>query len=150
MTDTRELILERLRVLFATLPGVGDEHSFRNRLRIPDEMLPAIAILDGDDTPDDSGYGRGRPANGPIICTMQPEVYFFLATNKPTNVGTDLNAMRLRMIQLVLNDETLLGLCKDRDIRYLGFSTGLGIGRSLEGEGAIAFAFVYVLRPKSL
>lgn len=147
MTDTRELILSRLEALFvAQLPGVN---IYRNRLRIPDEKLPAVAILDGDETPDDSGYGRGRPANAPVIVSMRPEIYAF--TNAVGDeVGPALNGLRKGIIKATLNDNVLLGLCKDRDIRYEGFSTGLAQGRSLDGEMAIAFAFVYVLRPASL
>lgn len=146
-TDNREAILARLEVLFTdSFTGV---HVFRNRLRIPDEKLPAISILDGDETPDDSGYGRGRPGNAPIIVTMRPEIYAF--TNaEDDKVGPALNTLRKGILKAVLNDNVLLGLCKDRDVRYEGFSTGLAQGRSLDGEMAIAFAFVYVLRPASL
>jgi hypothetical protein len=146
-TDNRELILARVEALLKTaMPGV---HVYRNRLRIPDEKLPAVAILDGDEMPDDSGYGRGRPANAPIVVTMRPEIYAF--TNEPDDkVGPALNVLRKAVMKAILNDATLLGLCKDKDVRYEGFSTGLAQGRSLEGEMAIAFAFVYVLRPASL
>jgi len=146
-TDNREAILDRLQALFeSALPGV---HVYRNRLRIPDEKLPAVSVLDGDETPDDSGYGRGRPANAPIVVTMRPEIYAF--TDAPDDkVGPALNVLRKGIIKAILNDVTLLGLCKDREVRYEGFSTGLAQGRSLDGEMAIAFAFTYVLRPASL
>lgn len=147
--DVREAILARLLVLFKAI--VGADKAFRNRLRIPDELLPAITVLDGDETPDDSSYGRGRPANGPLIVTMRPEIYAFTDSDQDDeSLGAGLNALRAQIMKAVLNDETLLGLCKDGDIRYEGFSTGLAQGRSLEGELGIAFAFVYVLRPKSL
>jgi hypothetical protein len=147
MIDTREQILSRLETIFATITPTVTVH--RNRLRIPDEQLPAVAMLDGDESPDDTGYGRGRPANGPIIVTMRPEIYAF-AGGKQDTVGTTLNTLRTAILGAVLNDETLLGLCKDGDVRYEGYSTGLAQGRSLEGELAIAFAFVYVLRPAAL
>lgn len=146
--DTREAILDRLLVLAKTCIA-NPKHVFRNRLRIPDELLPAISILDGDETPDDSGYGRGRPANAPIVVTMRPEIYGFVAGDEES-AGQDLNALRALLIKAILNDATLLGLCKDGDIRYEGFASGMANGRSLEGEMGLAFAFVYVLRPKSL
>ncbi len=145
--DPREQILSRLHDLAKAI--VGPKHAFRNRLRIPDELLPAIAIVDGDETPDDSGYGRGRSANGPIIVTMRPEIYGFVEGDEQT-AGAALNAQRAALMKAILNDATLLGLCKDGDIRYEGFSSGMANGRSLEGEMGLAFAFVYVLRPKSL
>lgn len=145
--DPREAILERLLAIFKTI--VPEEHAFRNRLNIPDELLPAIAILDGDEDPDQAAYERGRPANTPVYITMRPEIYAFTA-DRPAAVGSGLNAIRRAIVKAVMNDETLLGLCANGDIRYLGYSTGLANGRSLEGELGIAFAFVYVLRPKSL
>lgn len=145
--DTREAILSRLMYLFTQV--VGEGHAFRNRLRIPDELCPAIALLDGDEVPDDSGYGRGRPANGPLVMYMRPEIYGFIAS-ADADVGPNLNALRSQILSAVMNDSTLLGLCKDGDIRYEGFSSGLANGRSLEGEMGLALCFVYVLRPKAL
>ncbi len=143
--DVREDILARLLEIFAEI--VPPANAFRNRLRIPEEMLPALTVLDGDETPDDSAYGRGRPSSTPVLVTMEPEMYGFV---KGDDSGTQMNTMRKTLIGRILKDETLLGLCADDGIRYQGFSTGMALGRSLEGEFAISFAFVYVLRPKSL
>jgi hypothetical protein len=145
--DTREAILARLLVLFKGI--LGEKHAFRNRLNIPDELLPALSVLDGDESPDDSSYGRGRPANGPVVVTMRPEIYGFVAGDDD-DVGPALSALRADVLKAVLNDATLLGLCKDGDIRYEGFASGLANGRSLEGEMGLALAFVYVLRPSRL
>jgi hypothetical protein len=145
--DVREAILARLQVLFAGI--VGASHSFRNRLSIPDALLPAISVLDGDETPDDSGYGKGRPANGPIVMYLRPEIYGFV-DGEDSEVGPNVSALRASMLKAVLNDSTLLGLCLNGDIRYEGFSSGLANGRSLEGELGLALCFVYVLRPKTL
>jgi hypothetical protein len=146
--DAREAILARLLVLAKTC--IADpSHVFRNKLRIADELLPAISILDGDETPDDSSYGRGRPASTPVVVTMRPEIYGFVASDE-ASAGEELNAMRKALLKAILNDATLLGLCKDGDIRYEGFASGMANGRSLEGEMGLALAFVYVLRPKSL
>lgn len=149
LADTRELILARLIVLFKTIIA-NPKHVFRNRLRVADSQLPAICLLDGDEDPDPSSYGRGRPANTPLVVTMRPEIYAFCSGGTDDDPGPELNALRAAILKVVLNDATLLGLCKDKDIRFEGFSSGLGQGRSLEGEMAMAFAFVYVLRPASL
>lgn len=143
--DVREAILTRLAAILLTASG-GAHHFYRNTLRIQDERLPAIAMLDGDETPDDKAYGRGRPANTPVVVTMRPEIYLFVGADNP---GPALNAKRLVVLQAVMNDATLLSLCVNGDIRFEGFSTGLAQGRSMEGEGAIALAFIYVLRPKA-
>src|SRR5690349_14254137 len=111
--DTREQILARLLVLFKQI--VGPKHAFRNRLTIPDELLPALTVLDGDESVDDSSYGRGRRANGPLVMTMRPEIYGFVA-GKDDEVGPALNQLRSDVLRLVLNDGVLLGLCKDGDI----------------------------------
>lgn len=147
--DPREQILARLVVLAKGIGGMNPKHVFRNKLRIADELLPAISILDGDETPDDSSYGRGRSARGPIIMTMRPEIYGFVKGDEES-VGQDMNALRAALIKAITTDATLLGLCKDGDVRYEGFASGMANGRSMEGEMGLAFAFVYVLRPAAL
>lgn len=145
MSDNREAILARLQTLFeSSMPGVN---IFRNRLRIPDDKLPAVTILDGDETPGERK--PGRPANSPIIVYMRPEIYAFTDA-VDDKVGPALNTLRRAVIKAVMNDNVLLGLCKDGEVSYEGYSTGLAQGRSLEGEMAIAFSFTYVLRPASL
>lgn len=153
-SDVREAILSRLVVVCKTISGLKQLPNgkgpavFRNKLRIDDDHLPCIAILDGDETPDDSSYGRGRPANGPIVMTLRPEIYGFVADDD--DPGPELSSLRAAILKVVLNDATLLGLCKDGDIRFEGFSTSYANGRSLEGEMGLALAFVYVLRPSAL
>lgn len=152
LPDVREMILVRLHELAALI--VGDPaRAFRNRLRIPDELLkagPALSILDGDELPDDSAYGRGRPANTPVKVMMTPEIYGFCESTKEVDVGSVLNDLRRALIKAIMNDPTLINLCDNGDIRYTGFSTGLAAGRSLEGEMAVGFAFYYYLRPMGL
>lgn len=152
--DKRELILARLNTLFGTVEGVADAR--RNDLNIPEKKRPAVVTLDADESADDEvPDGRGRagpgpgPAGAPIIVTMTPEVYI-LTGGKAELVGTALNALRLRLIKAVLTDETLLGLVKDRDIRYMGFATGFAAGRSLEGEAGISFRFRYTINPTKI
>lgn len=148
--DRREAILVRIKEVLATY--VPTNHAFRNRLRIPDELLkegPVAVVLDGDETPDDTAYGRGRPATTPVIVTMTPEIYTFVADAADV-VGTSVNTLRGKIIKGVLTDETLVALCHNGDIRYQGFMTGFAFGRSLEGEAGLSFAFQYVLRPTQL
>lgn len=147
--DRRELILERLKAVYESVDGV--KKAYRNRLDIPESQLPALAILDADESNDDQvpdGIGR-RAGLAPIVVTMTPESYIIGAA-KSDKIGSDLNAFRIKLIKAVLGDETLLSLCKDGDIRYMGFATGLAAGRSMEGEAGISFQFRYVIRPSKL
>jgi hypothetical protein len=149
--NRRELILERLRTLFASVDGV--RAAYRNKIDAPEHLRPAIVILDADEDVDEEiGDGRGRPVGlAPVICSMSPEIYILAGpSTSGENVGSVLNALRSRLIRAVANDQTLLDLCKDGDIRYVGFATGLAVGRSMEGEAGISFAFRYMLRPDRL
>jgi hypothetical protein len=144
--DVREAILSRLITLARE---AGAWNVYRNRLRLPDEVLPAVAVLDGDEAPDESRVRTGRPANGPVIMVMRPEIYGFVQADED-ETGPALSAMRSALLKAIMNDNTLLGLVKDGEIRYEGFATSMANGRSLEGEMGLALAFVYVLRPAAL
>lgn len=147
--DRRELILDRLKTIYGTVDGI--KNSYRNRLDVPESQLPALTILDADELVEDQapdGIGR-RAGLAPIVVTMTPESYIIGAA-KSDKIGSDLNVFRIKLIKAVLGDETLLSLCKDGDIRYMGFATGLAAGRSMEGEAGISFQFRYVIRPSKL
>lgn len=149
--NRRELILDRLRTLFEGVDGV--RAAYRNKIDAPEHLRPAVVILDADEDVDEEiGDGRGRPVGlAPVICSMTPEVYILAGVSSQSeNVGSILNALRTRLIRAVANDQTLIDLCKDGDIRYLGFATGLAVGRSMEGEAGISFQFRYMLRPDRL
>lgn len=145
--DKRELILARLLEVAQTV--VEPNCAFRNQLDIPETRRPAIVILDADEQTDDSAFGRKRPCNGPLIVAAAPEI-FILAESKPANIGAVLNGLRRRFLKAVLHDESLVALCTDGDIRYEGFTTGLAVGRSMEGECGVNLTFRYTLRPDRL
>jgi len=145
--DKREAILARLVEVAKTL--TEPDCVFRNQTEIPESKRPAIVILDADETADEAAYGRGRPANAPNVILLQPEIFILLEA-APDKIGTELNGFRNRVLKAVLHDASLLALCKDGDIRYDGFATGLAVGRSMEGEGGIGLTFRYVLRPDKL
>lgn len=145
--DTREAILARLETVFVTLAGAG--HVFRNTTTVPETALPAIQFFDADEGTDESAYGRGRSAAGPVVVGMTPEIYVSLATEQET-VGTDINAWRAKVIKAVMTDPELQALCHNGDIRYAGCATALARGRDMVGECGLAFTFNYVLRPERL
>lgn len=143
----REAILARLAEVAATI--VEPNCVFRNQVEIPERRRPAIVILDADEEADQSAYGRGRPASAAAIVDLTPEL-FLLAEAIPAEIGSVLNGIRDAFLKAVLTDTSLIALCKDGDIRYGGFETGLGAGRSMEGEGKLFLTFRYVLRPAQL
>ncbi|WP_027521759.1 hypothetical protein [Bradyrhizobium sp. Ec3.3] len=147
--DRREQILARLLEVMKALAEAEGGHAFRNVAKVPESKLPAIRIFDGDETPDESAYGRGRPANSPVIVAAAPEIYITLATDTE-ELGTALNGWRAKVIKAALTDEALLALCHNGDVRYLGCSTAFGEGREMTGDLGLAFAFNYPLRPAQL
>ncbi|MET3995833.1 hypothetical protein ABID65_007505 [Bradyrhizobium sp. S3.9.2] len=147
--DRREQILARLLAVMTAVAEAEGGHAFRNEPKVPEAKLPAIRIYDGDETADESAYGRGRPASGPLIVAAMPEMYVTL-TADTEELGTALNGWRAKVIKAATTDEALLALCHNGDVRYLGCSTALGEGREMTGDLGIAFAFNYALRPAQL
>jgi hypothetical protein len=144
MTDRRELILSRLLAIATAIPGVNV--AARNRLSPDDTDLPAVTILEGDETAEETDP-EARPANAPRQVTMVPEIVIAIGDN-PETLGTSINAMRAALYKAITNDATLLGLVVNgRRIRYIGAGTELGYGRTMEGTMAMRFAFTYLLIP---
>lgn len=149
--DRREAILERLKAVMESVDGI--KHSFRNQITIPETRRPAALVLDADEVADESfspNLNRAA-ALAPILAIMTPEIFLLLGA-KAEDVGPALNTLRIKTIKAVLTDETLVNLCKDGDIRYLGFATGLSAqpGRSMEAEAGLQFAFRYMVYPSKL
>lgn len=146
MTDRREEILARLTTLLGTVEGVAGAK--RNTTEVPEKKRPFIIIYDGDEEArDEAEQGKGRSALKPTIMTMTPEVVVFDA-DKAVDVGTSLNALRAKVIKAVLSDATLTKLAMG--MRYQAISTGFALGRNIEGEGVMVFAFDYALIPQEL
>ena len=81
---------------------------------------------------------------------MSPEALILLG-GTPERVGTALNEMRAKFVKAVLTDAQLATLAGTNGrVRYVGCSTHLGHGRSMEGSMGVHFAFAYVLRPDQL
>ncbi|MCK1668624.1 hypothetical protein [Bradyrhizobium sp. 153] len=149
MTDPREKILARLFDVLTTAAEAAGGHAFRNVAKVPEHKMPAIRLFDGDEATDEAAFGRGRPASGPLIVAATPEIFVTLA-NDTEALGTEINTWRAKVIKAVLTDATLLELCHNGDVRYLGCSTALGEGREMTGDLGLAFALNYALRPAQL
>lgn len=145
--DKRETILARLLVVAESIVGAGK--AFRNTLQVPENVRPAILILDADEEADESGYDRGRPAFGPAIVMLSPEIHLLLGDDQE-DVGTALNALRAQVIKAIVTDASLVAACLKGDIRFQGFATGLSAGRLMEAQGLLSMGFRYMLRPDKL
>ena len=109
-----------------------------------------ISILDGDEKREDGDSGRGRPVSAPFRVYMHPEIHLFSPTTEDDPAGTALNDLRIRFLKAVLEDTALVALACDHDIRYEGFSTTFGEGRSMNGRGVIGLTIAYLFRPSAI
>jgi hypothetical protein len=146
--DKREAILARLVAIAGGLDGV--KAAVRNQDEVSERARPAIVVFDADEAADESAGERGRASPRPNVVEMSPETLILLGA-PPETVGTTLNAMRAKLIKAVLTDNDLAVLTGTNGrVRYVGCSTHLGHGRSMEGTMAVQFTFAYVLRPDQL
>ena len=146
--DKRELILQRLLEVAASVPGVAT--AVRNQDEISEHRRPAIAVFDSDEAVDETAERQDHPGRAPNLVVMTPEVLILLGAS-PESVGSSLNALRAKLVKAVLTDAQLIALTGTNGrVRYTGCSTHLGHGRSMEGFMGVQFAFAYVLRPEQL
>ena len=146
--DKREAILVRLVEIAASLSGI--KTAVRNQDEVSERARPAIAIFDADETADERANEQGHGGRAPNIIEMSPEALILLG-GTPENIGPALNEMRAKFIKAVLTDAQLATLAGTNGrVRYIGCSTHLGHGRSMEGSMGVHFAFAYVLRPDQL
>lgn len=147
--DRRETILSRVYTIIQTYSGIKP---FRNRTEFSAEFRPAIALLDGSETSNPSAHHRGRVIS-PVMVTMRPDIILVLANAKPSNenVGSTVNALRLRLIADIFGDTVLQeAVGPNGEIRFEGCETDLAKGRELIGELTMNFAFVYPLIPSEI
>jgi hypothetical protein len=146
--DKREAILQRIIEIAAAVPGVVTV--VRNQDELSEHSRPAIAVFDGDEAADERFDQPAHSGRAPNLIEMTPEVLILLGA-LPQRVGTALNELRAKLVKAVLMDAQLAALVGPNGrIRYLGCSTHLGQGRSMEGSLGVQFAFAYVLRPEQL
>jgi len=151
MTDIREDILARLLVVVATIPNIRSAQ--RNNVELPEDLLPAAIVFDGDEETQDASDLSMRPPNRPTMVHMTPEIIIGQQTDE---VGSDLTTLRRELLKRVLTDIELnqnivkTGRFGNGAIRYLGCQTDFGWMRSLYGALRAQFLFKYALRPDDL
>jgi hypothetical protein len=153
VNDRREAILAQLLAIATAVPGVVT--AARNRLSPTDQESPSIIIYDGDEQVSEETDRPGeikRPANKPRIVYMMPTVEVSLG-DTAADAGTSINAIRTYLFKAVIQDATLASLVVSdltsppmaRGIHYLGCTFGAGLGRSLQANMVLQFAFTYIL-----
>lgn len=147
MADVREQILERLFAVCGSIAGITT--ALRNQNSVSETLLPALIVFDADEIADENDP-KSRPANAPRRVTMTPEVRI-LRQSAPEAIGSDLNAIRAKLIKAVLTDSALLAFTAEgQGARYMGAASQLKSGRSMEGDMLCVFAFHYYLKPNDL
>lgn len=140
--DRRELCLSHLLSILGSVEGVSTV--LRNEKDISGSKRPGIILMDQDD--DTGDVPQGRPPSGPEMVSMTPEVRI-LVGGTSAEVGPALNAIRLKIIEVVKNDSqwpTIL--TTNGAVRFLGSGTELARGRNMSGEMVLSFMFTYPLR----
>ena len=146
--DKREQVLQRLLAVATGIAGV--KSAVRNQDELSEHKRPAIAVFDSDETIDETVVRSDHPGRAPELIVMAPEVLILLGST-PQTVGPMLNTLRASLIKAVLTDAQLIALTGPNGrVRYIGCSTHLGHGRSMEGSMAVHFSFAYVLRAEQL
>jgi hypothetical protein len=146
--DKREAILQRLLEIAAAVPGIVT--TVRNQDELSEHARPAIAVFDGDEAADERFDQPAHSGRAPNVIEMTPEVLILLGA-LPERVGAALNELRAKLVKAVLMDAQLAAVAGPNGrVRYVGCSTHLGQGRSMEGSMGVQFAFAYVLRPEQL
>jgi hypothetical protein len=150
--DRRERILTRVWDLLKTIPGMATH--VRNRGELPEELRPALVLLDADESVElTHTQARGQLRTPPMIVVMRPQIFITLKDREPKNegIGEELNRVRRLVLPILLptltGDDTLKTLVGANGfIRYEGLLTDMATGRSMRGELQFLFAFGYVLR----
>jgi hypothetical protein len=145
--DIREAILARLLEIVAGIPNI--RWAERNNVDWPDDQLPAVMILDGDEESLTSDIESSRQPDRPGLVQMTPEITFVEQANE---VGSDLSTLRREVLKLILRDSTILELIAfpTGNLRYLGCQTDLAWGRAKQGMLYVHFAIKYPLKIEEL
>lgn len=153
MTDRREIILQRLVTIIEGVQGIQAVE--RNFIRPDEDLLPAVVVFDGDEAiADIPNPERWKDPSAPQMMTMRPEIYVRTAFHH-SRVGTEMNILRARIHKALTADGQLtahVGAGRGGNGRIMleRVQTGLGVGRTMEGEMILHYAFTYILSPSEL
>ena len=163
MIDQRELIMQAIEALLASVPGIRGV--FRDRGELPEQdKTPGIVLLDGEEKIKTQLAGRNFTSMPVAVFTLLPQVFLVLTMrDDSTNVTlagadnpawTELSSFRAKIINAMLTDENLVALIGDNgSIEYRGFDSDMKTGSTMGVLGAhmqFYFAISYVLDPSDL
>ena len=152
MRDVAAEILARLFTILQGIDGVATKADgttpsvWRDRQGMPEEVLPAIVLLDGAERK--HTVTRGTGGRGPQEMILEPEIWVQLKqADNLENAGKDeeLKTFRQRVLKAIMNDATLAGIQGEgMDIDYRGYDTDMRIGSDIEGNMILNFGFSYL------
>lgn len=146
-TDRREQILARLLLIAKTVQGI--DNVYRNQSDISESVRPASRIFDGGETISDRLL-QPQPSRSGGLIVMQPVVTIELG-GKPDEIGTALNALRLKMVKAVLTDAPLAAIVgANGRINYTGCETNLVPSGTGGIDMLLNFAIAYPLIVREL
>lgn len=163
MIDMRETINLRVIALLNQVPGI--QGVFRDRGQLPPvDKTPGILYLDGTEKILTKLEGNNLTQMPAAVFTMYPQIFLVLTkrdnmTNETLNsednpVGPELSAFRIKIINAILQDDTLAALCTDNgSVFYVGHDTDMQTGKEMGTLGAMMqfhFEISYVLDPSDL
>lgn len=161
--DRRQEILDRLWAIFESFTfdlaggpngaiSIRLGNAVRNRSELQADKLPGIILLDADEVKDPrtlkAAPGMQQARMPAQLMRMTPEIYVVLDTRPigNMNVGKDLNAVRLAILNAIMADaqlQTIVG--PNGDIVYDGCVTDLARNRTMKGQLGISVTFCYPL-----
>ena len=145
MADKREEILARLAQLAGQVKDI--KTALRGVDTVAETSMPAMVVNGADESADESGYDRGRPAHSKTRVEMMPDIWIFRA-EKSANLETLLNESLAHFRKAVLTDAALIDILgTNGKIEYIGCKTGFKRGRQMDGTLRVDIRLVYVLDP---
>lgn len=163
MIDKRELIMLQLMSLLEQVEGIKGVYRDRGQLP-PTEKTPGVILLDGTERVQTQLADHNFTSMPPAVFAMRPQIFMVLTprddlTNTTLGgaaapIGPEIATFRMRILNAVLSDETLVALVGDNgSVIYEGMDTDMQTGSTMGELGAtIQFHFVisYVLDPSKL
>jgi hypothetical protein len=146
--DRRELILVRL---FEICQGFSTDvplrRIHRNRTNISGKAGPAIVLMDGiEDAVNEPTARRAGKVYASYNIAMLPKIQLF-DYGSHEEIGQKLNALRLKMIIRVQDDDQLIAIGGTSYglVQYMGCEPEIETGEKAEGRIDVKFAIHYPL-----
>lgn len=151
MADRETVLAALFTALSTAKPVSGETITFeRNRETAIEESTlaegPAVIMWDGDE---EAQSPEGRPLQrSPVIQTrMQPEIWGFVKAKDGENIGTTINALLKSVKAAIYGNAALKKALGAEATTQLSLSTGLGRGKTKQGDFALVYAITHTEDP---